>query len=156
MIKVSFDIKVRELMDKSPLVISLDTDLANVVNTMADSNKKVAIVMDGEKVKGILKFSDLCYAIKVYILEKLFSNNIPFDIRKMQVQELMENPTLREICEKCGFDGQGPPISVEEEHTIADAIQVMASSGMDTLLVNRGKSDPSVLTDQDVIKIFKK
>jgi CBS domain-containing protein len=74
----------------------------------------------------------------------------------MQVEELMQNPTLREICEKCGFDGRGPPITVEETNTIADAIHVMASSGLDTLLVNRGREDPSILTDHDVMKIFKK
>lgn len=153
---MSFDIKVRELMDRDPLVISLDTDLATVVNKFADSEKGVAIVMDKSKVKGILRFSDLCYAIKVYILEKLLSENIPFNVRKMQVEELMQNPTLREICEKCGFYGQGPPITVEENNTIADAIHVMASSGLDSLLVKRGLEDPSILTDHDVMKIFKK
>lgn len=153
---MSFDIKVKELMDRDPLVISLDTDLAAVVKKMADSNKEVAIVMDGRKVKGILRFSDLCYAIKVYILEKLLAEKGPFEVRKMQLDELMQNPTLREICAKCGFDGQGPPITVEENNTVADAIHVMASSGMDTLLVSRGKDDPSILTDHDVIKIFKK
>ena len=154
--KVSFDIKVKELMDREPLVISLDTDLATVVKQMADSNKEVAIVMDRTKVKGIIRFSDLCYAIKVYILEKLLAEKIPFEVRKMQVEELMQNPTLREICAKCGFDGQGPPIAVEENSTVADAIQIMASSGLDTLLVKRGTKDPSILTDHDVIKVFKK
>ena len=153
---MSFDIKVKELMDRNPLVVSLDTDLSDIVTTLADSDKKVAIVMDGPKVKGIIKLSDLCYAIKVYILEKLFTGDAPFDIRRMQVEEMMHNPTLREICDKCGFDRQGPTITVEEEHTVADAIQVMATSGLDALLVKRGKKDPSVLTDQDVIKIFKK
>jgi len=143
-------------MDRSPLVVSIDTDLADIVSTLADSNKKVAIVMDGAIVKGIIKFSDLCYALKIYILEKLLSDDIPFDVRKKQVEVLMHNPTLRDICEKCGFDKQGPPITVEEENTVADAIQIMASSGLDTLLVKRGKKAPSVLTDQDVIKIFKK
>jgi predicted transcriptional regulator len=153
---VSLDIKIKELMDREPLVISIDTDLANIINTMADSDKKVAIVMDGIKIKGIIKFSDLCYAIKVYILEKLVSDDIPFKERKTRVEQMMKSPTLREICEKCGFDRQGPPISVEEEHTVADAIKVMASSGLDTLLVRRGKKDPSILTDEDVIKVFKK
>jgi predicted transcriptional regulator len=153
---VSLDIKIKELMDREPLVISLDTDLANIINTMAESDKKVAIVMDGVKVKGIIKFSDLCYAIKMYILEKMVSNDIPFKERRMQVEELMRNPTLREICEKCGFDGQGLPISVEEEHTVAEAIKVMTSSGLDALLVRRGKKDHSILTDEDVIKVFKK
>ena len=153
---MSFDIKVRELMDRSPLVVSIDTDLADIVSTLADSNKKVAIVMDGAIVKGIIKFSDLCYALKIYILEKLLSDDIPFEVRKKQVEALMHNPTLRDICEKCGFDKQGPTITVEEENTVADAIQIMASSGLDTLLVKRGKKAPSVLTDQDVIKIFKK
>ena len=153
---MSFDIKVRELMDRSPLVVSIDTDLADIVSTLADSNKKVAIVMDGAIVKGIIKFSDLCYALKIYILEKLLSDDIPFEVRKKQVEALMHNPTLRDICEKCGFDKQGPPITVEEENTVADAIQIMASSGLDTLLVKRGKKAPSILTDQDVIKIFKK
>ena len=143
-------------MDRTPLVISMDTDLADVVTALAEANKKVAIVMDGITVKGIIKFSDLCYAIKVYILEKLFSENIPIDVRKMEVEKLMHNPTLRDICEKCGFDQQGPIVSVEEENTVADAIHVMAISGLDTLLVKRGKKDPSILTDQDVIKIFKK
>jgi len=61
---VSLDIKVKELMDRAPLVISLDTDLATVVKQMADSNKEVAIVMDQTKVKGILRFSDLCYMLR--------------------------------------------------------------------------------------------
>ena len=143
-------------MDRNPLVISLDTDLADVVSNLADSNKKVAIVMDGSNVQGIIKLSDLCYALKVYILEKLFSENIPLDIRKIEVEKLMHNPTLRDICEKCGFNKQGPTISVEEENTVADAIQVMATSGLDTLLVKRGNKEPSILTDQDVIQIFKK
>ena len=69
-------------MDRSPLVVSIDTDLADIVSTLADSNKKVAIVMDGAIVKGIIKFSDLCYALKIYILEKLLSDDIPFEVRK--------------------------------------------------------------------------
>ena len=143
-------------MDRNPLVVSMDTDLADVISTLAESDKKVAILMDGTMVKGILKLSDLCYALKVYILEKLFSHDAPSEVRKMQVEELMHNPTLRDVCEKCGFDKQGSTITVEEENTVADAIQVMASSGLDALLVKRGKKDPSILTDQDVIQIFKK
>ena len=143
-------------MDRNPLVVSLDTDLADNVTALADFNKKVAIVMDGIEVKGIIKFSDLCYALKVYILEKLFSEDIPIDIRKIEVEQLMHNRTLRDICEKCGLNNQGPTISVEEDNTVVDAIQVMATSGLDALLVKRGKKDPSILTDQNVIKIFKK
>lgn len=153
---MSFDNKVKDLMDYEPLIITLDTELANVINAMAEENKKAAIVMDGNLVKGIIKFSDICYAIKVYILERLFSEDIPPDIRKMQIEELLHNPTIRDICKKCGFDGQKPPISVQEDNTIADAINVMATSGLDTLLVNRGEDELGVLADSDLIKLFKR
>jgi predicted transcriptional regulator len=152
---VPFDNKVKALMDAEPLIITLDTGLANVVNAMAEEDKKAAIIMDGNNVKGIIKFSDICYAIKVYILEKLLSDDIPFDIRKMQIEELMRNPTIRDMCKRCGF-GETPPISVQEDNSVTDVIKVMATSGLDTLLVNRGEDELGVLTDSDLIKLFKK
>src|SRR5512139_3523414 len=134
---MSFEMSISEIMDKEPLIVDINDDFASVAHKMTENDKETVIIMDGNDVKGVLKFTDICFAIKTFILGRLFMEKIPPEILTMQINELMQNPKLKEIFEKCGFIANCPPVSIGETNTVADAISIMASSGLDRLVVRR-------------------
>lgn len=77
------------------------------------------------------------------------------EIRDVKISELMKAPQAIEFMEACGLTGTNVCIVLGEEDTAADAIRVMAMSGVDHILIVGDSGVSGTLSDNDLIKVFK-
>ena len=147
--------KIRELMKPDPMIIAPDESLADVSKKMAKKGKDVVVVEDDGLVKGLVTAGDIYFAMKSYVIGKNMMEEIPMEIRDVQISELMSAPHAMEFMEACGLTGTNMCIVLGEEDKAADAIRVMAVSGVDHILIIGDKGVSGTLSDNDLIKVFK-
>ncbi len=92
--------------------------------------------------------------MKSYVIGKRMLEETPMEIRDVKVNELMKTPQAMEFMEACGLTGNGRCIALGEEDRAADAIRVMAVSGVDHILIVGKDGVSGTLSDNDLIKIF--
>jgi CBS domain-containing protein len=152
---MDLDIKVKEIMKKSPLIVEPIESLAEVSKKMAKKGKDVVVVKEGELVRGLVTASDIFHAMKSYVLGKNMLETIPLEIRDIKIVELMRSPMAIEFMEACGLTGTNMCIVLGEEDTVADAIRVMAIGGVDHILIIGDEGISGTLSDNDLLKAFK-
>ena len=155
LIIMSMEMKIKDLMKKEPLIVDPDDHLAAVSKKMASKGKDVVVVMKDGLVKGLVTAGDIFFAMKSYVLGKNLLESIPLEIRDMRVGELMRAPQAMEFMEACGLTGTNMCIVLGEEDTVADAVRVMAISGVDHILIVGQKGIAGTLSDNDLLKAFK-
>ena len=154
LIVLKLDMKIKEIMKKDPIIVKPDESLAAVSKKMAAEDRDVAVVEDGELVKGLVTASDIYYAMKSYVLGKDLLESTPMEIREVHVSELMKRPTAIEFMEACGLTGTHMCIVQEQDNTVADAMRVMAISGVDHILILGDNGIAGTLSANDLLKAF--
>ncbi len=147
--------KVAEYMKKDPLIVKPEASLREVASLMAGEGKDVVVVRDEEGVvRGLVTASDLFGAMTSYVLGKDLLEQIPRDIRDVQVQEILRRTKTEEFMEVCGLSGAKLCISLWEDDTVANAIRVMAIGGVDHILILGEGGVVGTLSDNDLVRIF--
>jgi predicted transcriptional regulator len=152
---MNLEMKVKEIMKKDPIIVPPNESLAIVSKKMATKEKDIAVVKEGEIVKGLVTASDIYHAMRSYILGKNMLESIPMEIRDIKIGELMKAPIAMEFMEACGLTGPNMCIVLGEENTVADAMRVMAISGVDHILIVGDDGIVGTLSDNDLLKAFK-
>jgi signal-transduction protein with cAMP-binding, CBS, and nucleotidyltransferase domain len=146
---------IGEYMKRNPLIVSPEATLKEVASKMAEREMDVVVVQDGEGiVRGLVTASDLFGAMRSYVLGKDLLEQIPKDIRDIQVQEIMGATKAEEFMEACGLTGTQLCITLGEWDTIANAIRVMALGGLDHILIVGEGGVAGTLSDNDLVKAF--
>jgi CBS domain-containing protein len=154
LINLNLEMKVRDLM-KKPLIVDPDENLAKVSKKMALRGKDVVIVMKDDAVKGLVTAEDIFFAMKSYVLGKNMLEQIPLDIRDMRISELMRAPVAKEFMQSCGLMSTNMCVVIGVDDVVANAIRVMAISGMDHILVVDEDGVAGTVSDVDLLKAFK-
>lgn len=147
--------KIKDLMKADPLMVAPTDSLADVSKKMAKKGKDVVVVEDDGLVKGLVTAGDIYFAMKSYVIGKNMMEEIPMEIRDVQISELMKAPHAMEFMEACGLTGTNMCIVLGEEDKAADAIRVMAMAGVDHILIIGDNGVSGTLSDNDLIKVFK-
>jgi len=146
--------KIGEYMKREPLIVKPEASLREVASLMAGEGKDVVVVRDEDGlVRGLVTASDLFGAMTSYVLGKDLLEQIPRDIRDVQVQEILRRTKTEEFMEACGL-GTQLCISLGEEDTVANAIRVMAIGGVDHILVLGEGGVVGTLSDNDLVRVF--
>ena len=147
--------KIKGIMKPDPLMVAPSDSLAEVSKKMAVEGKDVVVVLENGIVLGLVTASDIFFAMKSYVIGKRMLEETPMEIRDVKVNELMKTPQAMEFMEACGLTGAGRCIALGEEDRAADAIRVMAVSGVDHILIVGKDGVSGTLSDNDLIKVFK-
>jgi len=147
--------KIRELIEKDPIIVGPDETLQNVAKRMAKEKRDVAVVMEDEIVKGLVAASDIFHAMRSYVLGKNMLESIPMEIRDVRVSELMRAPQALEFMQACGLTGTNMCIVLGENDKVADAVRTMAISGVDHLLIVGDEGVVGTLSDRDLLRAFR-
>jgi len=144
--------KIKDLMEKNPLVVKPSEDLATVSTKMVDKGKDVVVVMDEGVVRGLVTAEDIFFAMKSYVLGKNMFEEVPMEVRDMKIAELMRKPSTMQFMEACGLTGTNMCIVLGEDDKAADAIRVMAIGGVDHILIVGDNGIAGTLSEADLIK----
>jgi CBS domain-containing protein len=146
--------KIKDLMKPNPLMVKPEESLADVSKKMAKKGKDVVVVEDDGLVKGLVTAGDIYFAMKSYVIGKNMLEEIPMEIRDVRIVELMKEPHAMEFMEACGLTGTNMCIVLGEDDKAADAIRVMAMSGVDHILIVGDSGVSGTLSDNDLLKVF--
>lgn len=147
--------KVSKYMRKDLVYVRPESTLGDVASVMSRSGTDVAVVRSkGNEVLGLITASELFDAMRSYVLGKDILENIPVNLRDIRVQELMRNRRATEFMEVCGLSGIRVCLSISDDDTIANAIRVLAMSGISHLLVIGEKGVVGTLCAEDLVKAF--
>jgi CBS domain-containing protein len=149
---LNLEMKIKDLMEKDPLVVKPSESLAAVSKKMADEDKDVVVVMEGDTVRGLVTAKDIFFAMKSYVLGKNMFEEMPMEVRDMKIAELMRAPSAMEFMEACGLTGHHMCIVLGEDDKAADAIRVMAIGGVDNILIVGDEGVVGTLGEADLIK----
>lgn len=152
---MNLEMKIKDLMKSNPLKVSSEESLASVSKKMAKKGKDVVVVEDDGLIKGLVTASDIYFAMRSYVIGKNMMEDIPMEIRDVKIVELMKAPQAIEFMEACGLTGTNMCIVLGEEDKAADAIRVMAMSGVNHILIVGNDGVSGTLSDNDLIKVFK-
>jgi CBS domain-containing protein len=152
---MNLEMKVKKIMKKDPIIVKPEESLAAVSKKMAANDRDVVVVKEGELVKGLVTASDIYHAMRSYVLGKSMLESIPMEIRDVHVSELMNTPTAIEFMEACGLTGTNMCIILGQDDSVADAMRVMAISGVDHILIVGDDGIAGTLSDNDLLKAFK-
>ncbi len=147
--------KIKDIMKKKPIIVSPNESLEEVAKKMAEQEKDVVVVKEEGIVKGLVTASDIYYAMKSYVLGKHMLESIPMEIRDVRVGELMKKPIAMEFMEACGLTGSNMCIVLSKDNTVAEAMRVMAISGVDHILIVDDDGVAGTVSDNDLLKAFK-
>ena len=147
--------KINEYMKADPLIVAPTDTLKGVASQMSGKGKDVAVVQDNEGiVMGLVTASDLFGALRNYILGKDLLEQMPRDVRDITVHDVLGGTRTKQFMEACGLTGTDLCISLWEDDTIANAIRLMAVSGVDHILVLGTGGVVGTVSDNDLIKAF--
>lgn len=152
---MDLEIKIKDLMKSDPLMVAPSESLADVSKKMAKKGKDVVVVEEDGLVKGLVTAGDIFFAMKSYVIGRNMLEEIPMEIRDVKISELMKAPNAMEFMEACGLTGTNMCIVLGEEDKAADAIRVMAMSGVDHILIVGDNGVSGTLSDNDLIRVFK-
>lgn len=147
--------KIKELIEKDPIIVGPDETLQNVAKQMAKEKRDVVVVMEDELVKGLVAASDIFHAMRSYVLGKNMLESIPMEIRDVRVSELMRAPQALEFMQACGLTGTNMCIVLGENDKVADAVRTMAISGVDHILIVGDEGVVGTLSDRDLLRAFR-
>ena len=151
---MNLEMKIKEIMRKAPIIVGPDESLESVAKNMAKKGKDVVVIKAEGEVKGLVTASDIYYAMKSYVLGSYMLESIPIEIRDVKIGELMKVPTAMEFMEACGLTGTNLCIVLGEDDTVANAMRVMAISGIDHILIIGDSGVVGTLSDNDLLKVF--
>ena len=152
---MNLDKSIRKLVKKNPLFISPTHTLGDVAKAMAEEKKDIAVVKDKKgEVQGIVTSHDLFDAMRTWVLQKDMLEQIPSDIRELKVTSIMKGAYTKEFMEACGLTGTNVCITLGEDDTIANAVRVMAVTGLDHILISGEGGVTGTLSDDDLVKAF--
>jgi hypothetical protein len=69
---------------------------------MANKETDLAVVKEGETVKGLVTSNDIYHAMRSYIIGKNMLESIPMAVRDIKISELMKTSIVLEFMETCG------------------------------------------------------
>ena len=152
---MDLDKQIKKYMKKNPLFVSPTDSLGEVADAMGNEKKDIAVVKDKKgEVQGIVTSHDLFDAMRTWVLQKDMLEQIPSEIRELRVTSIMKGAYTREFMEACGLMGTNVCITLGEEDTLANAIRVMAVTGLDHILISGEGGVVGTLSDDDLIKAF--
>jgi CBS domain-containing protein len=152
---LDLDNPIKMYMKKSPLFVSPTSSLGEVADTMGREKKDIAVVRDKKgEVLGLVTSHDLFDAMRTWVLQKDMLEQIPSEIRELRVTSIMKGAYTKEFMEACGLTGTNVCITLGEDDTIANAIRVMAVTGLDHVLISGEGGIVGTLSDDDLIKSF--
>jgi CBS domain-containing protein len=144
-----------EYMKKDPIIVNPQTNLTQVASLMAKNDKDVVVIKDDEGIiRGLVTANDLFQAMVSSVLGKDLLEQIPRDLRDVQVSELMRATKAEEFMEVCGLTGTNVCISLGPEDKVANAIRVMALAGIDHILILGAEGVIGTISDKDLVKVF--
>lgn len=149
---MSLDNIVSDYMSREFLTVSPKDTLEKIAKDMINSENDFAIVMDNGDLRGLISASEIIHEVSSSVVSKLSPDKIPSDIKQMLVSELMNNPRSINFMESCGFDGTKLAISIGEQNTIEEAVQLFASSAVEMVLVLDQKGIAGIITEKDLLK----
>ncbi len=152
---MNLEMKVKEIMKKDPIIVAPDESLAEVSKKMASKNTDIVVVKEDDTVKGLVTAGEIFHAMRSYVLGKYMIEAIPMDIREVKIGELMATPVAIEFMMACGLADTNACVVLGEENTVADAMRVMAISGLDHILIVGDSGVVGTLSDNDLLKVFK-
>ena len=147
--------KIGKYMKKDVVYVKPDATLSEVASMMARRGNDVAVVRsDKNEIRGIITVQELFDSLRSYVLGNDILENIPTDLRDIQVNELMRGRRATEFMDVCSLTGTQVCISVDEEESVANAVRVLAIAGISHLLVIGEKGVSGTLCAEDLIKAF--
>jgi len=150
---MNLDKSIKKYMKKQPLFISPNDNLGKVAEAMGKAKKDLAVVKDTKGiVQGIVSSHDLFDAMRTWVLQKDMLEQIPSEIRELKVSNVMKGAYTKEFMEACGLTGTNVCITLGEDDTIANAIRVMAVTGLDHILISGEGGVVGTLSDDDLVK----
>jgi CBS domain-containing protein len=152
---LDLDKTITKFMNKTPLFVSPTHTLGEVAMAMGKEKKDIAVVRDKKgEVQGIVTSHDLFDAMRTWVLQKDMLEQIPGDIRELKVSSIMKGAYTKEFMEACGLTGTNVCITLGEDDTIANAVRVMAVTGIDHILISGEGGIVGTLSDDDLVKAF--
>ena len=152
---LNLDKTIKKFMNKTPLFVSTTQTLGEVAKAMGKEKKDIAVVRDKKgEVQGIVTSHDLFDAMRTWVLQKDMLEQIPGDVRELKVNSIMKGVYTREFMEACGLTGTNVCITLSEDDSIANAVRVMAVTGIDHILISGEGGVVGTLSDDDLIKAF--
>ena len=147
--------KISKYIRKDIVYVKPDASLREVASVMARRGTDVAVVRsEKNEIRGLITAQELFDALRSYVLGKDILENIPADLRDIQVNELMRGRRALEFMDVCSLTGTQVCISVDENETIANAVRVLAIAGISHLLVIGEKGVSGTLCAEDLLKAF--
>jgi len=152
---VNLENSIKKLVKKNPLFVTSSTTLGEVAEAMGKQGKDIAVVRDNrDEVLGLVTSHDLFDALRTWVLQKDALEQLPGDIRQLKVRNVMKGTYTKEFMEACGLTGTNVCIALGEDDTIVNAIRVMATTGLDHVLINGEGGVVGTLSDDDLVKAF--
>ncbi len=152
---MNLDKTIKKYMKKDPLFVSPTHTLGDVAEAMGKERKDIAVVKDKKGVvQGIITSHDLFDALRTWVLQKDMLEQIPSEVRELKVANIMKGAYTKEFMEACGLTGTNVCITLGEDNTIANAIRVMAVTGLDHILISGEGGVVGTLSDDDLVKAF--
>jgi CBS domain-containing protein len=152
---LNLDKTIKKYMKKDPLFVSPTHTLGDVAEAMGKERKDIAVVNDKKGVVlGIITSHDLFDALRTWVLQKDMLEQIPSEVRELKVANIMKGAYTKEFMEACGLTGTNVCITLGEDDTIANAIRVMAVTGLDHILISGEGGVVGTLSDDDLVKAF--
>ncbi len=139
-------------MKKDPLFVSPTDNLGEIAEAMSRGKKDIAVVMQKGEVLGLVTSHDFFDAMRTWVLQKDMLEQIPSDVRDLKVTSIMRGAYTREFMEACGLKGTNVCITLGEEDSLANAIRVMAVTGLDHILISGEGGVVGTLSDDDLVK----
>lgn len=150
---MNLDKPIKKYMKKTPLFVSPTQSLGEVADSMGKEKKDIVVVKDTKGiVQGIVTSHDLFDAMRTWVLQKDALEQIPREIRELKVTNVMKGAYTKEFMEACGLTGTNVCITLGEDDTIANAIRVMAVTGLDHILISGEGGVVGTLSDDDLVK----
>jgi predicted transcriptional regulator len=149
---MNLDKTIKKYMKKTPLFISPSETLGEVAEAMGKEKRDIAVVKEKGIVQGIVTSHDLFDAMRTWVLQKDMLEQIPSEIRELKVSNVMKGAYTKEFMEACGLSGTNVCITLGEDDTIANAIRVMAVTGLDHILISGEGGVVGTLSDDDLVK----
>ena len=66
----------------------------------------------------------------------------------------MMKPLVSEFMEACGLTESKMCITLSKDNSVADAMRVMAISGIDHILITNANSPVGTISETDLLKVF--
>lgn len=149
---MSLDNIVGNYMSRGYLTVSPKDTLDSVARNMVQSGTEYAVVMDEGNLCGLVSAGEIIHEVRSSIVSKLPFHKIPAEFRQMLMSELMNNPRTVNFMESCGFEGPNLAISIGENNTIEEAIQLFASSAVDLVVVLNQEGIAGIFTERDLLR----